>query len=107
MKRRPYLSSALMGLTAALSVSSLKAEEAEILYTAPANRNAFVSAERAASALEARDYCSAVRAQHDANVYRSEGLASARHDEISSYAISLYLTFEDPGTLYLGHSLAR
>jgi ABC-type sugar transport system substrate-binding protein len=101
------LSLLTLGAVAALGLGAAAAEEAEIIYSATSKKNAFVAAASATGVLEAKDYSAAVRAQNDSNVYRSEGRASARHDEISSYAISFYITFENPGTVYLGHSLAR
>lgn len=99
----------LFAIAAALLAfaTAAPAEEAEIIYRASSKKDAHASAASAVSVIERRDYAAPVRAQHDAHVYRSEGLASARHDEISSYAISFYITLERPGTVYLGHSLAR
>ena len=87
--------------------SGLQAEEAEIVYQASGKKNAFVAAASAADALEAGTYQAVVRAQHDANVYRHEGRASARHDEISSHGIFVHISLENPGVIHAGHSLAR
>jgi hypothetical protein len=101
------LSLLTLGAVATLGLSSAAAEEAVIIYSASAKKNPFVAASSAAGVLEAKNYSAPVRAQHDSNVYRSEGRASARHDEISSYVISLHINLENPRTVYLGHSLAR
>lgn len=82
--------------------STLQAEEAEIIYRASGKKNAY-----AADALEAGEYRAVVRAQHDANIYRHEGRASARHDEISSHGLFVHLSLENPGVIHAGHSLAR
>lgn len=87
--------------------STLQAEEAEIIYRASGKKNAYAAAASAADALEAGEYRAVVRAQHDANIYRHEGRASARHDEISSHGLFVHLSLENPGVIHAGHSLAR
>ncbi|MCB1086003.1 MAG: hypothetical protein KDM63_03085 [Verrucomicrobiae bacterium] len=92
---------------ASLSVFSARADDVEIIYQASAKKNPFQAAVQAADILEARDYTSAVRVQHDANVYRFEGLATTRHDERSSYAIFFYVPIHDWTDIHLGNSFAR
>lgn len=83
-------------------------EKVEIIYSASAKKNPFASAAGATGSLASRGtVLPAVKAQHDAFVYRSEGLATARHDEISSRAIMFHVTFERPGEIRPGHSLVR
>lgn len=94
--------------TAAFALPTVHADdEIEILYSASSKKNRFASATEAAKDLDAAPLMPAVRAQYDAFVYRREGIATARHDELMSAVISFYVTFDDPTTIYLGHSLAR
>ena len=98
---------AIVSTFSALAPTSARAEnDYEILYRATAKANPFVSAERAAEGLEPGFIMPALRAQYDAYVYRYEGLATIRHDEVSSHAISFYVTFDDPTVIHFGNSHA-
>ena len=94
--------------TAAFALPAAQADdEVEILYSASSKKNPFVSASQAARDLEQVPLRSVIRAQHDGFVYRREGIATARHDEIMSAVVSWYVTFEEPTKINWGHSLAR
>ena len=82
-------------------------EEVEIIYSASSKKNRFATATEAARDLDTAPLLPALRAQYDSFVYRREGIATARHDELMSAVVSLYVTFEEPTKIRLGHSLAR
>ncbi|MCB1234395.1 MAG: hypothetical protein KDM91_04945 [Verrucomicrobiae bacterium] len=107
MKRLLFLSTLAGAAALLLSAPSVQAEDAEIIYSATHKKNAMQSAARAAQHLAPARYSAPVRAQYDANVYRAEGLATARHDEISSAVVSLYIVLGEFDAIYAGHSLAN
>ncbi len=103
---KSLLSLATTAILATAATSALADDDYEIIYQASEKKNPFVSAERAAESLEGGYIMPALRAQYAANIYPYEGLATTRHDEVSSYAISFYVTFEEPSVVRLGHSYA-
>ena len=88
------------------SFSTVVAEEEEIIYRAKGGRNIFKSAEKAAQHDRSGIYDAPIRAQYDANVNRTEGLATTR-EELTTWVLSLYCDMQNPGVIHFGHSLAE
>ncbi|MCB1232695.1 MAG: hypothetical protein KDN19_20795 [Verrucomicrobiae bacterium] len=107
MKALSILSLSLVAIAVTIAFTQrTRADDYEIVYQASEKKNPFVSAERAAEALEPGYVMPALRAQYDAYVYHYEGLATVRHDEVSSHGIFFYVPLDDPSRVYLGHPYA-
>ena len=104
---RILLRFSLLAAICAYAGPSLQADDDfQIIYRASGKKNPFVSAQRAVDTLQPGYVMPALRAQYDGYIYRYDGWATIRHDEVSSHVISFYITLDDPMTFHFGHSLA-
>ena len=78
----------------------------EIIYQASGHKNIYQSAANAIVVPTPAKVSVPVRIQHDANVYRSEGRATAREEHMTN-VLSLFVNCSDPTTIYMGHALAN